>query len=62
MKKVNPGFAVYIVGLIALDLCYEKAKELINSDFILIGIAISYLLLLRVIGGYVSRKYHANKT
>ena len=58
----NPGFAVYIVGVVAFGLGYGKAKELISSDLIFIGGAIFYLLFLRVLGGLVSRKYRANKT
>ena len=63
----NPNFAVYIAGIVVFGLGYGKAKELIGSDVIFIGIAVFYLLFLRARspvkfkGGWVSRKYHANK-
>ena len=57
----NPNFAVYIAGIVVFGLGYGKAKELIGSDVIFIGIAVFYLLFLRALGGWVSRKYHANK-
>jgi hypothetical protein len=50
-------FLVYLVGVCLLGLSYAKLKNVFSSQLLFAGLCVAYLLLLRLIGRAVARRW-----
>jgi hypothetical protein len=55
MKRERVEFTVYLVGVIVFGLAYQFLKSLVSGPVFLLG-ALVYVLVLRLLGRYLSRR------
>jgi hypothetical protein len=60
--NVNPSWYIYIVGIIVLGLSYETVKSVLGGEILFVCSVVIYLLVLRQIGDFVSRKWSERKS
>jgi tellurite resistance protein TehA-like permease len=61
-NKVNPSLYVYLVGIIVLGSTYEIVKSALGGEVLFVCAVVIYLLALRLIGDFISRKWHERKS
>ena len=61
-NKVNPSLCVYLVGIILLGATYELIKPALGGGVLFVCAVVIYLLALRLIGNFISRKWHERKS
>jgi tellurite resistance protein TehA-like permease len=61
-KKVNPSLYVYLLGIILLGATYELVKSALGGEVLFVCAVVIYLLALRLIGDFISRKWHERKS
>lgn len=57
ITEINPSFLIYILGIIVFGLLYELLKQSFDESWWFVGGVIVYLLALRVIGDFCTRKW-----
>ena len=59
---MNPSFYVYLMGIILLGLTYEIVKSALGGEVLFVCAVVIYLWVLRLIGDFISMKWHERKS
>jgi hypothetical protein len=57
INEINPSFLIYMLGIVILGISYEFLKRSFDESWWFVGLAIVYLLALRLIADLVTRKW-----
>jgi len=52
-------FIVYLIGVVVFGLFYATLKQAFSSQLLFAGLGLAYLVLLRLIGRALARRYGA---
>jgi purine-cytosine permease-like protein len=58
----NISVIVYVIGIMLFSLFYSAIKTILDSELVFIGAAFLYLIMLRLLGYFLARKFNDQET
>lgn len=58
----NISVIVYVIGIMLFALFYSAIKTILDSKLVFIGAAFLYLIMLRLLGYFLARKFNDQET
>jgi hypothetical protein len=54
----NISVIVYVIGIMLFAFFYSTIKTILNSELVFVGAAFLYLIMLRLLGYFLARKFN----
>ena len=61
VSTLNYSWVVYLIGIFLFGLFYEQIKTALGGGILFVIVALGYLLVLRFVGDYLSKKWLEHK-
>tara|TARA_R110002072_G_scaffold269319_1_gene428616 strand:+ start:273 stop:458 length:186 start_codon:yes stop_codon:yes gene_type:complete len=58
----NPTKITYLLGVALLGLVYMPIKAVLENDWMLLGLVLLYLLSLRVLGNFITKRWYERES
>jgi purine-cytosine permease-like protein len=58
----NISVIVYVIGIMLFALFYSTIKTILDSELVFIGAVFLYLIMLRLLGYFLARKFNDQET